>query len=101
MGIFILCIVAFGIFVVLRATLRALLTFLGFFKRPAPPTVLVEVVADNSALDEAKSVWGDYETPAFIRRGIGYPVLREKKAKRVRKVKLATAPLPEMALAVF
>lgn len=59
MGIFILCIVAFGIFLFLRATLRALL---GFFKRrPVPPTVLVEVVADNSALDEAKSVWAENE----------------------------------------
>ncbi len=31
--------------------------------------------------------WAGFETPTFIRRGIAFPVLTEKKKKRIRKTK--------------
>jgi len=31
--------------------------------------------------------WAGLETPTFIRRGIAFPVLTEKKKKRIRKTK--------------
>lgn len=34
-----------------------------------------------------KPNWTCFETPTFIRRGISFPVLAEKKKKRIRKTK--------------
>jgi archaeosine-15-forming tRNA-guanine transglycosylase len=99
MGIFILLVSALGIFVLLRATLRAMLSL--FKRRAAPPIAINEVAAENSTADEVKSVWAEYEIPAFIRRGNGYPVLCEKKAKRVRKVKPAPMPVTRMGVVIF
>jgi len=99
MGIFILLVSALGIFVLLRATLRAMLSL--FKRRAAPPIAITQIAAENSVADEVKSVWAKYEIPAFIRRGNSYPVLSEKKAKRVRKVKPAPKPVTRMGVAIF
>ena len=99
MGIFILLVSALGIFVLLRATLRAMFSL--FKRRAAPPIAIIEVAADNSGVVEVKSIWAVYEIPAFIRRGNGYPVLSEKKVKRVRKVKPAPMPVTRMGIAIF
>ncbi len=36
--------------------------------------------------------WAGLETPTFIRRGIAFPVLAEKKKKRIRRAKAEDAP---------
>jgi hypothetical protein len=36
--------------------------------------------------------WAGLETPTFIRRGIPFPVLTEKKKKRIRRAKAEDAP---------
>lgn len=36
--------------------------------------------------------WAGLETPTFIRRGIAFPVLTEKKKKRIRRAKAVDAP---------
>lgn len=36
--------------------------------------------------------WTGLETPTFIRRGIAFPVLAEKKKKRIRRAKAEDAP---------
>ncbi len=36
--------------------------------------------------------WAGLETPTFIRRGIPFPVLTEKKKKRIRRAKAVDAP---------
>ena len=99
MGIFILLVSALGIFVLLRATLRAMLSL--FKRHAAPPIAIIEVAAESLVVDEVKPIWAEYEIPAFIRRGNGYPVLSEKKAKRVRKVKPAPMPVTRMGIAIF
>lgn len=37
--------------------------------------------------------WADFETPTFIRRGIPFPVLTEKKKKRIRRTKVVGTPV--------
>lgn len=36
--------------------------------------------------------WAGLETPTFIRRGIAFPVLTEKKKKRIRRAKSVDVP---------
>lgn len=36
--------------------------------------------------------WAGLETPTFIRRGIPFPVLAEKKKKRIRRTKAVGTP---------
>ena len=36
--------------------------------------------------------WAGLDTPTFIRRGIAFPVLAEKKKKRIRRAKDVDAP---------
>ena len=38
-----------------------------------------------------ESNWAVFETPTFIRRGLAFPVLTEKKKRRVRKAKTSDA----------
>lgn len=61
-------------------------------------TEVVAVSAQSVQSEVAVSVeqnWAGYEAPTFVRRGMPFPVLKEKvKAKRVRKPKLKTAPAP-------
>ena len=61
-------------------------------------TEVVAVSAQSVQSEVAVSVeqsWAGYEAPTFVRRGMPFPVLKEKvKAKRVRKPKLKAAPAP-------
>lgn len=118
MGIVILMVLAFGIFSILRAAFNFIKTRISTGKVIAPAVaggssilrgasgfVRTRSSTGTSAASESvqpapstKPDWSAYETPAFIRRGISHPVLTEKKQKRVRKVKSATA-MPAVHLA--
>ena len=77
MGIIILAVLALGIFTVLRMVF-------GFFKARISVKAAVEKNLIQPVSDEPS--WAVFEVPAFIRRGMQYPVLSEKK-KRTRKAK--------------
>ncbi len=57
--------------------------------------VAVAQQAQPEAVTVVEQSWTGYEAPTFVRRGLPFPVLTEKKkAKRVRKPKLKAAPAP-------
>lgn len=85
MGIIILVILALGCLSAIRAVVV-------FIKPRIKAKSITHSVAIQSAVPVAPTVlncpnWKGFETPAFIRRGLSYPKLTEKKQKRVRKAK--------------
>lgn len=64
-------------------------------RKPTQRTSATFPPARLSVLSPVETDWGKYEVPAFIRRGIAFPVLKEcekkKKSRRVRKPKAANA----------
>ena len=111
MGIIILAVLAFGIFSILRAAFK----FIQARMKAGGGAVSSAVAACckpllSSTKETAQSAasnepdWAAYDIPAFIRRGISWPVLTEKKKKRVRKAKAASSRPAfqlETQLAVF
>ena len=74
MGIFILLMLAWAVY----SAIRAVEVFINPRMRAKPVTRIPEASMPN------EPNWADLETPTFIRRGLAFPVLTEKK-KRVRK----------------
>lgn len=74
MGIFILLILAWALY----SVIRAVVVFIKPRMRAKPATKTPAASMPN------EPNWTDLETPTFIRRGLAFPVLTEKK-QRVRK----------------
>ncbi len=100
MGIAILVIFSVGVYIVLRTIARLAI---GYYKprtktvevAQAPsidPAVLPEVsnVSETTEVPDASGL-AIFDIPTFLRRGMPYPVLAEKKIKRARKAKQAIA----------
>ncbi len=77
MGIFILLMMAWAFYSAIRAVV--------VFIKPRIKAKLATRAQAASMPNEPN--WADFETPTFIRRGIPFPVLTEKKKKRIRKTK--------------
>jgi len=74
MGIFILAMLVWTLY----SAIRAVGVFIKPRMRSKPATKTPAALMPN------EPNWADLETPTFIRRGLAFPVLTEKK-KRVRK----------------
>ncbi len=74
MGIIILIMLAWALY----SAIRAVMVFIKPRMRAKPATRTAAASMPN------EPNWAELETPTFIRRGIAFPVLTEKK-KRVRK----------------
>jgi len=77
MGIFILLMMAWAVYSAIRAVV--------VFIKPRIKAKLATRAQAASMPNEPN--WAGFETPTFIRRGIPFPVLTEKKKKRIRKTK--------------
>ncbi len=77
MGIFILLMMAWAFYSAIRAVV--------VFIKPRIKAKLATRAPAASMPNEPN--WAGFETPTFIRRGIPFPVLTEKKKKRIRKTK--------------
>ena len=82
MGIFILLMMAWAAYSAIRSVLA-------FIK----PRVKAKLAAKaQPASMPNKPNWAGLDIPAFIRRGIPFPVLAEKKKKRIRRTKAVGTP---------
>lgn len=84
MGILILAVLALGIYSIIRwmvAYIAPRMKRINTMSATASTTVAIPV----------KAVWEGLDEPAFLRRGIQYPVLTEKKRGRARKAKTVIA----------
>jgi hypothetical protein len=58
-------------------------------------TVVMETSQPVQAAVSVEQSWVGFEAPTFVRRGMPFPVLKEKaKRKRAKKPKLEAAPAP-------
>ena len=80
MGILILAILAMGTYTIIRWIVAYLAPCIKRIKT-------IPVSASPSVAIPVKAVWDGLDEPAFLRRGIQYPVLTEKKRGRTRKAK--------------
>ena len=77
MGIFILLMMAWAVY----SAIRAVVVFI-------KPRIKAKFATRTQvATMPNEPNWAGFETPTFIRRGIPFPVLTEKKKKRIRKTK--------------
>jgi len=77
MGIFILLMLAWAVY----SAIRAMVVFI-------KPRIKAKFATRTPAATMPNEPnWAGFETPTFIRRGIPFPVLIEKKKKRIRKTK--------------
>lgn len=83
MGIFILLMMAWAVYSAIRAVV--------VFIKPRIKAKLATRAQAASMPNEPN--WADFETPTFIRRGIPFPVLTEKKKKRIRRTKVVGTPV--------
>jgi len=81
MGIFILLIMAWAVYSAIRAVIA--------FIKPRIKTKLATRTPAASMPNQPN--WAGLETPTFIRRGIPFPVLTEKRKKRIRRTKAVDA----------
>lgn len=79
MGIMILLGIAWAIYVAVRGVVVFIKSRLK--KSPAIKDCVESIPNESN--------WASFETPTFIRRGLAFPVLTEKKKRRVRKAKTA------------
>lgn len=77
MGIFILLMMVWAVY----SAIRAVIAFIKPRVKTKPATKTPAVSMPN------EPNWAGLETPTFIRRGIAFPVLTEKKKKRIRRTK--------------
>ncbi len=77
MGILILLGIAWTVYLAIRVVVA--------FIKPRIKAKLAAKAQSASMPNEPS--WAGLETPTFIRRGIAFPVLTEKKKKRIRKTK--------------
>ena len=82
MGILILLGIAWAVYLAIRAVVA--------FIKPRIKAKLA-TKAQSAPLPNEPN-WAAFETPTFIRRGIPFPVLTEKKKKRIRRAKVVDAP---------
>lgn len=82
MGIFILLMMAWAAYSAIRAVVA--------FIKPRMKARLTTMAPAASMPNEPS--WAGLETPTFIRRGIPFPVLAEKKKKRIRRTKAVGTP---------
>ena len=82
MGILILLGLAWAVYL----AIRVVVAFIKLRIKAKPATK-----AQSAPLPNEPS-WAGLETPTFIRRGIAFPVLAEKKKKRIRRAKAEDAP---------
>jgi len=82
MGIFILLMMAWAVYSAIRAVV--------VFIKPRIKAKLATRAQAASMPNEPN--WAGFETPTFIRRGIPFPVLTEKKKKRIRRTKAVGTP---------
>lgn len=80
MGILILAVLAMGTYTFIRWIAAYLVLCINRIKT-------IPVNASPSVAIPVKAVWEGLDEPAFLRRGIQYPVLTEKKRGRTRKAK--------------
>ena len=77
MGIFILLMMAWAVY----SAIRAMVVFI-------KPRIKAKFATRTPAATMPNEPnWAGFETPTFIRRGIPFPVLTEKKKKRIRRTK--------------
>ena len=81
MGIFILLMLAWAVYSAIRAVVAHIEPRIK--TKPATRTLAASMPNESN--------WAAFETPTFIRRGIPFPVLIEKKKKRIRKTKAVDA----------
>ncbi len=77
MGIFILLMMVWAVYSAIRAVIA--------FIKPRIKTKPATRIPAASMPNEPN--WAVLETPTFIRRGLAFPVLTEKKKKRIRRTK--------------
>jgi hypothetical protein len=81
MGIFILLMLAWAVYSAIRAVVAHIEPRIK--TKPATRTLAASMPNESN--------WAGLETPTFIRRGIAFPVLTEKKKKRIRRTKAVDA----------
>jgi hypothetical protein len=79
MGIFILVMLAWAVY----SAIRAVVVFIKPRMRAKPATKTPAASMPN------EPNWADLETPTFIRRGLAFPVLTEKKQRVRKKIQVA------------
>ncbi|MEQ1741096.1 MAG: hypothetical protein ABL869_01150 [Candidatus Nitrotoga sp.] len=79
MGIFILVMLAWAAY----SAIRAVVEFIKSRMRAKPATKNLAASMPN------EPNWADLETPTFIRRGLAFPVLTEKKKSLRKKIQVA------------
>ncbi|OGT44741.1 MAG: hypothetical protein A3K00_07795 [Gallionellales bacterium RIFOXYD2_FULL_52_7] len=77
MGIFILLMLAWAVYSAIRAVV--------VFIKPCIKAKFATRTQVATMPNEPN--WAGFEIPTFIRRGIPFPVLTEKKKKRIRRIK--------------
>ena len=77
MGIFILLMMVWAVY----SAIRAVITFIKPRIKTKPATRTPAASMPN------EPNWAGLETPTFILRGLAFPVLTEKKKKRIRRTK--------------
>jgi len=77
MGIFILLMMVWAVYSAICAVVAHIKPRIK--TKPATRTLAASIPNESN--------WAAFETPTFIRRGIPFPVLTEKKKKRIRKTK--------------
>ncbi len=82
MGILILLGLAWAVYL----AIRVVVAFIKLRIKAKPATKV------QSASQPNEQNWAGLDTPTFIRRGIAFPVLTEKKKKRIRKTKTVDTP---------
>ena len=82
MGILILLGLAWAVYL----AIRVVVAFIKLRIKAKPVTK-----AQSAPLPNEPS-WAGLDAPTFIRRGIAFPVLTEKKKKRIRKAKTVDTP---------
>ncbi len=82
MGIFILLMMAWAAYSAIRAVVA-------FIKPRMKARHTTRTLAASMPNEPS---WTGLETPTFIRRGIPFPVLAEKKKKRIRRTKAVGTP---------
>ena len=81
MGIFILLMMVWAVYSAIRAVIA--------FIKPRIKTKPATRTPAASMPNEPN--WAGLETPTFIRHGLAFPVLTEKKKKRIRRTKAVDA----------
>ena len=79
MGIFILVMLAWAVYSAIRAVMVIIKP--GMRAKPATKTPAASMPNEPN--------WAGLETPTFIRRGIAFPVLTEKKQRVRKKIQVA------------